>query len=226
MTMSKTSPRHFSEKDIADVVIGYVFREEGLKQLADRFGATPRVIKRRLAEFEVRIRTTHEQRRCDTKHGRYSQADATRRAWKRGDYNTDAVRTSRRKWFGYDRHGARNPFFGRNHSANTRQVLRAHARERAIAGVGDYGEDWTEKLRRKIVERDSRHCQVCGAEDGMLQVHHVDHDRTNNAESNLLTICTTCHLAYHGRRELEHEIRAAHALLLERLVPPMPVSRC
>jgi 5-methylcytosine-specific restriction endonuclease McrA len=34
-----------------------------------------------------------------------------------------------------------------------------------------------------------------------LEVHHTDHDRENNDESNLVTLCQSCHLAHHLRGE-------------------------
>ena len=215
-----------SEKEIVEIAIGYAFREEGLKQLAGVFGVSATTVKRRLAAFGVCIRNTHQQRHCDRRRGRFSQAEAIHGAWGRGDYDTEAVRTSRKKWYGYERHGERNPFFGKKHSDDTRQRIAEQARMRVISGTGEYGDDWTEELRERIVARDGHRCQVCGADDRMLQVHHVDHDRTNNIQANLLTLCASCHLAYHGRRELVGAMRAAHAVLMERLTQAPGVPPC
>jgi hypothetical protein len=44
----------------------------------------------------------------------------------------------------------------------------------------------------------------------------LDLDRTNNALSNLLTLCAACHLAFHGRREGIDEVLAAAAALSQR----------
>ena len=54
------------------------------------------------------------------------------------------------------------------------------------------------------MERDEYKCQCCGIEDGKLQtnkliVHHIDVDRQNNSPSNLITLCTQCHLSLHGK---------------------------
>ncbi len=32
-----------------------------------------------------------------------------------------------------------------------------------------------------------------------LTVHHLDHDATNNHETNLVTLCRDCHEVEHGR---------------------------
>ena len=194
-----------TERELAELAIGYVFHERAAKDLAADVGVSAKTVVRRLVDFGVHIRSSAEQRICDRRRGRYSHSKAIRGAWSRGAYD------------GYDRHGERNPFFGKRHSDETRAQLAGLARSRLIAGIGEYGDDWTEQLRGRIVDRDGRRCQVCSATNCMLQVHHVDLDRTNNGESNLLTLCAACHLAYHGRAELQDEIRAAHRALLARL---------
>lgn len=61
----------------------------------------------------------------------------------------------------------------------------------------EYPAEWTEKLRRKIRKRDDYQCMICGKtqqEEGIaLSVHHIDYDKENNKESNLITLCLVCH---------------------------------
>lgn len=42
-------------------------------------------------------------------------------------------------------------------------------------------------------------CNRCGYDEhiGVLQVHHIDHDRTNNELFNLEILCPTCHQVEH-----------------------------
>lgn len=65
--------------------------------------------------------------------------------------------------------------------------------------------DWS-KIRRRILERDGFICRICGECDN-LNVHHIDYHRGNNANSNLVSLCTTCHRAVHaeGYKPSEHE---------------------
>jgi len=53
-------------------------------------------------------------------------------------------------------------------------------------------------LYRKILERDSWRCQVCGSMSG-LEVHHRQRrsQRGDDSEENLITLCSNCHRAIH-----------------------------
>lgn len=69
-------------------------------------------------------------------------------------------------------------------------------------------------MNREQVFNDTRHgyveaqapCSVCGcafSPDIRFELHHVDHDRTNNQQSNLQWMCNSCHKRTHyseGRR--------------------------
>lgn len=55
----------------------------------------------------------------------------------------------------------------------------------------------TKEMRPKILKRDNYTCQRCGFTtnyiNSKLHVHHIDGSGTNNIESNLITICVSCH---------------------------------
>ena len=57
---------------------------------------------------------------------------------------------------------------------------------------------WTQ-IRREIVERDGYACRICGKDgvEAKLNVHHKDWIRQHNDQSNLVTLCQTCHHAVH-----------------------------
>lgn len=50
-------------------------------------------------------------------------------------------------------------------------------------------------LTRGLIKK----CQKCGydKEPKILGVHHIDHDRNNNALSNLAVLCANCHSLAH-----------------------------
>ena len=52
-------------------------------------------------------------------------------------------------------------------------------------------------IRKDILRRDEERCRIC-ANDYYLHVHHIDHDRTNNDWSNLVTLCESCHQTVHS----------------------------
>src|SRR5512133_4051759 len=64
---------------------------------------------------------------------------------------------------------------------------RARDKQRATAAERGYGSSWR-VTRRRVILRDGKRCQVCGA-DGYLVVHHIDHDPLHNDMSNLTTMC-------------------------------------
>ncbi len=70
------------------------------------------------------------------------------------------------------------------------------------------------RIRKSIVERDGRRCQVCGISRRGLVVHHIDEDITNNHPCNLVTVCPRCHRGpIHGRHEItfDHERKPVSA---------------
>ncbi len=71
-------------------------------------------------------------------------------------------------------------------------------RRRAKAKVA-YGTipDWA-NIRRRIIERDSYICRICGnGPEYQLNVHHKNYDRRDNADGNLVTLCADCHRQVH-----------------------------
>ena len=54
-----------------------------------------------------------------------------------------------------------------------------------------YSPEFNSALKQRIKERDCYTCQLCGVEKD-LSVHHVDYDKLNNGEDNLITLCRSC----------------------------------
>ena len=46
--------------------------------------------------------------------------------------------------------------------------------------------------RYSVLERDNNLCVACGS-DKLLEVHHIDRNRTHNTMDNLITLCSACH---------------------------------
>ncbi len=68
-------------------------------------------------------------------------------------------------------------------------------------GVKDkpYGEDFTKTLKKDIRKRDGNICQICGTYEGIKMVHHIDNDKMNSNEENLITVCSSCHTKIYWR---------------------------
>lgn len=101
--------------------------------------------------------------------------------------------------------GEKNPFYGKKHTLETRLKISA-----ARGGDGKsfipkrgYPVEWTVELRASIRDREGYRCLMCGKPQGKrkLSVHHVDYDRWNNSEKNLVALCIACHCKTNVRRK-------------------------
>jgi len=63
----------------------------------------------------------------------------------------------------------------------------------------EYSREWTSSLKTIIRERDNYTCQICGKVDVKI-VHHIDYDKKNSKENNLITLCQSCHIKTNYRR--------------------------
>jgi len=68
-----------------------------------------------------------------------------------------------------------------------------------------YPKEFNEKLKERIRSRDNQSCQMCGKKEQeervALCVHHIDYKTTNNKESNLIALCSSCHTQTNFKRD-------------------------
>jgi len=68
-----------------------------------------------------------------------------------------------------------------------------------------YGVGFNNTLKRKIKQRDNSICQQCMKHqkelDYPLHVHHIDYNKKNNKQNNLITLCVVCHAQTNFKRE-------------------------
>ena len=86
--------------------------------------------------------------------------------------------------------------------------LEKHPNWRGGKSFEPYGIDFNKQLKLKIRKRDNYRCQECfrhqdelflKCKDGKvikysLDIHHIDFNKKNNNESNLLSLCRPCHM--------------------------------
>ena len=89
----------------------------------------------------------------------------------------------------------------------------------------DYDKGWTEELREFIRQRDNFTCQECGVTQDKLgrklSVHHIDFNKQDCSEENLISLCNSCHALTKakGFREIfieKYIAQIAELYLLER----------
>lgn len=60
-----------------------------------------------------------------------------------------------------------------------------------------YAKTWTKKLKEQIRNRDNFTCQICGKSQldfqRRLSIHHIDYNKENCKEYNLISLCVHCH---------------------------------
>jgi len=103
--------------------------------------------------------------------------------------------------------GEKHPFYGKKRSDETRQMI-SKSREGKCMGeehpnwnngssFEPYGVEFNKELREQIRKRDGYVCQKCGVtqeETGhALSIHHIDYNKKNNKEINLISLCCSCH---------------------------------
>jgi len=116
------------------------------------------------------------------------------------------------------RTGEKNPFYGKNHSPETKEYLsrtkkgkwafnqEQYARQRENTpkrekhhnwrgGIAfePYGYEFNTKYKQQIKEAYGFTCQLCNVETSILDIHHIDYDKQNNIWTNLLPLCKVCH---------------------------------
>lgn len=67
------------------------------------------------------------------------------------------------------------------------------------AGAGNRKENpTTDAYRKRVYPLRGSQCEICGTLEN-LNIHHVDGDVTNEAPSNLMTLCASCHTKLHWK---------------------------
>jgi len=59
-----------------------------------------------------------------------------------------------------------------------------------------YGQGFTQKFKDKIKTRDNNNCALC-SEVKNIDIHHIDFNKKNNVEENLISLCKHCHRKIH-----------------------------
>lgn len=51
--------------------------------------------------------------------------------------------------------------------------------------------------RIRILNNNNWECQFCFNKSENMEIHHLDKDRTNNCDNNLIPLCRNCHRKLH-----------------------------
>jgi hypothetical protein len=79
--------------------------------------------------------------------------------------------------------GRKNPMWRDGHDS-------VYFNERKAAGWNWYH---AKRMRQALEHRHHNKCELCGAGDIPLELHHIDHDLFNNSPDNFQLLCRDCH---------------------------------
>lgn len=72
-------------------------------------------------------------------------------------------------------------------------------------GPKEYGAEFTFSFKERIRDRDNYECRMCGRHQDDLTIkldcHHIDYDKKNCADNNLISLCRSCHVKTNFNRE-------------------------
>lgn len=92
-------------------------------------------------------------------------------------------------------------FLGYHHTEDAKQrmseALSGENHPNWQGGISPYGSEFNNGLKAEIRKRDGFRCQKCGRTEQeelnkVLSVHHIDYDKENNDQDNLITLCAAC----------------------------------
>lgn len=125
--------------------------------------------------------------------------------------------------------GQDNPFYGKKHSEETRQLMREnhpdfslenHWNWRDGKSFEEYGLEFTKELKVYIKNRDTYTCQNpnCEHKSIQLSVHHIDYDKRDSNPKNLITLCTSCHVQTNNKNKRTYWTNYYQNIMLSRFV--------
>lgn len=64
-----------------------------------------------------------------------------------------------------------------------------------------YPKEFNKHLKKKIKIRDNHTCIICNKKTQKLDIHHIDYDKMNSSEKNLIALCHSCHSKTNANRQ-------------------------
>jgi 5-methylcytosine-specific restriction endonuclease McrA len=147
---------------------------------------------------EHRHRLSESRKRFFVEHGFINSnitkekiSDSIRKLWKDPEYKKRVTLAHKEKW--------KDPIYRAKQMKHRRTMIG----DRSPAWRGGlsfqiYPLGWNKTFKEQIRYRDGYKCQLCGVPESecsrKLHVHHIDYNKQNIEEKNLISLCMCCHL--------------------------------
>lgn len=69
-----------------------------------------------------------------------------------------------------------------------------------------YGSGFNNILKEKIKNKFNNECLVCAEKEGRICIHHIDYNKKNNSEENLVPLCIHCHMKLHRKEYIMQDM--------------------
>jgi hypothetical protein len=175
---------------------GYIHPMKGKKQPKDGTEKMKQTIKNQFKNGRL-VWNKGLTKEIDERVAKYGRANSKTRK--------KLLKEGKIKCFGHginpSRAGELNFWFGKNRSGSLNPNWQGGI------SVLSYGLEWNERLREKIRNRYGRNCQLCNKPEcknewGKLQVHHIDYNKLNCNEENLIPLCVGCNFKVNYKRTM------------------------
>jgi hypothetical protein len=145
---------------------------------------------------------------CDAGH----KANESRIPWNYGltkETSKSIANVAKEKELWHSKHdtsGNNNPFYGKKHSEDFRKKQSLNKGGTGIPYSGDKHDRYlfNEQLKNRIRTRDYNTCQICKLTSKQLNkkldIHHINYNKLDCSESNLISLCKSCHSATNSNR--------------------------
>jgi len=136
---------------------------------------------------------------------------------KRGEYkgSKNPMFGKKRPEFSKKIQGKNNPFYGKRHTKETKQKISNTSKGKNNPNYKDgrsnlpYPLEFDNVLKESIRKRDHYQCQNCSMTEEehliilghALHIHHIDYNKMNCSENNLITLCNQCNVRANYNRE-------------------------
>lgn len=93
----------------------------------------------------------------------------------------------------------------RNYVARNPNIVRKKNNPNWMGGLTEelYPIEFTEELKNRIRKRDNYKCKICNYKQNgrKLCVHHIDYNKDNINQDNLVSLCNSCHVKTNKKRK-------------------------
>ncbi len=150
----------------------------------------------------------HIKHNADARRG-YHHSEETKGKMREASKTKPPVSEATRRKMSESLSGEKNPMFGKHPGDETRKKMSRplDKNPRWTGGLSrfPYPITFNGELKERIRTRDHHICQLCGVTQGelvrKLDVHHIDHNKDNLCDTNLISLCRRCNSRVNSNRE-------------------------